>query len=760
MKKNVLLLLLLLNAVYLQAGDIIGKDTTNSIKIKEIIVTASPKESKLFRQLPITVSTISQHELQACQVYSLKSMNGIVPNLFIPDYGSRLTSAIYIRGIGSRINTPSVGLYVDNIPYIDKSAFDFNFSDIESIEVLRGPQSTLYGRNAMGGLIKLYTKSPFSYQGTDLRISAGTYNSYSTSLTHYHRVNDKFAFSAGGFYEKNGGFFENTFLHKKADPLSNGGGRIRSIWLPKENLKLDLNVSYEYSDQGGYPYASYDTTTGKTGDVSTNRESTYYRGLLNAGLNISYQAKDFIMSAVTGFQNLKDRMFMDQDFTAKDYYTLTQKQKQNTLSEEITFRSDENKRYEWTSGVFGFYQSQKSDSPMSFEKDGISMIQMAMDAAMAQSPVKVKLTDSEMPVYGNYNTPTLGAAVFHQSTYNNFLIEGLSATVGLRLDYEKQKITHQTNGTMHATMTMYGQTMDASRPVDIHGTISDNYLQLLPKFALKYDFKDKNTGNVYASVTKGYRAGGYNSQMFADLAESQMTGGSGSKSGLTDADIKNAITYKPEYTWSYEAGTHLSLLDKKLTADLAAFYMDTRDQQIVRFANSGLGRMTVNAGRSASLGAETNIRAIITNAFCINASYGYTHATFKDYIGQIKNRQQQIVSVDYKDNYVPMIPQNTFSLGGEYAFTFQSCFISKLVFNAQYNGIGKIYWTESNDLTQKYYGLLNGKIGITMNKVQVDFWGRNLTDKSYATFGFVSGSSTFMQKGRPMQAGVDLRYRF
>jgi len=760
MKRNVLILLLLLPAIYLRAGDIIGKDTTNSIKIKEIVVTASPKESKHFRQLPITVSTISQHEMQTFQVNSLKNITGIVPNLFIPDYGSRLTSAIYIRGIGSRINTPSVGLYVDNIPYIDKSAFDFNFSDIESIEVLRGPQSTLYGRNAMGGLIKLHTKSPFTYQGTDLKLSAGTYDSYSASLTHYHRINSKFALSAGGFFEKSGGFFENTYLHKKADPLSSGGGRIRSIWLPKDNLKFDLNVSYEYSDQGGYPYASYDKTTGKTGDVSTNRESKYYRGLLNAGLNISYQAKSFTVSAVTGFQNLKDRMFMDQDFSIKDYYALTQKQKQNTISEEITFRSNENKRYEWTSGVFGFYQSQKSNAPMSFEKDGIAMIQSAMDLAMTGLPMKVTLTDETMPISGNYSTPTSGAAIFHQSTYNDLFIKGLSATIGLRLDYEKQEITHQTTATMHAIMVMRGQSMDASQPVDINGKLSDDYLQLLPKFALKYDFKNNNAGNVYASISKGYRAGGYNSQMFADLVQAQMTGSSSSAGSLTDADIKEAISYKPEYTWSYEVGTHLSLLDNKLTADLAAFYMDTREQQIVKFADSGLGRMTVNAGRSASLGAEANIRAIITNAFSLNASYGYTHATFKDYIGNEKNQKQEIVSVNYNGNYVPMVPQNTFCLGAEYAFKFEDSLINSLIFNAQYSGVGKIYWTEKNDLTQNFYGILNGKVGIVMKNVQIDLWARNLLDKSYATFGFISSGSAFMQKGKPMQAGIDLRYRF
>ena len=116
------------------------------------------------RQLPSSVSLISQKDMQANHITSLKSASSIVPNFFMPDYGSRLTSAMYIRGIGSRINTPAVGMYVDNIPYLDKSAFDFNFYDIERIDILRGPQGTLYGRNTMGGLVKVHTRSPFSYQ--------------------------------------------------------------------------------------------------------------------------------------------------------------------------------------------------------------------------------------------------------------------------------------------------------------------------------------------------------------------------------------------------------------------------------------------------------------------------------------------------------------------------------------------------------------------------------------------------------------------
>ena len=254
MKKNsILIALALFSASGTWAGEL-PKDTLKVIDVEEIVVIAAPKENRKLRELPTAVTMLSQQDMQANQVNSIKSLTALVPNIFIPDYGSRLTSAIYIRGIGSRINTPSVGLYVDNVPYIDKSAFDFNYADLERIDVLRGPQGTLYGRNTMGGLIKVHTKSPFSYQGTDLRLGAGSYNNYNASVTHYHRVSDQFAFSTGGFYEYGGGFFKNTYLNKRIDKSQAAGGRFRGIYLPGENLKLDLNISYEYSHEGGYPY--------------------------------------------------------------------------------------------------------------------------------------------------------------------------------------------------------------------------------------------------------------------------------------------------------------------------------------------------------------------------------------------------------------------------------------------------------------------------------------------------------------------------
>ena len=138
MKTKIMMLALTLLTTGTVWGEDFPKDSLKVVDMEEVVVIATPKENRKLRELPIAATVLSQENMCANQVHSVKNLTGIVPNLFIPDYGSKLTTSIYIRGIGSRINTPSVGLYVDNIPYIDKSAFDFNYCDIERIDVLRG----------------------------------------------------------------------------------------------------------------------------------------------------------------------------------------------------------------------------------------------------------------------------------------------------------------------------------------------------------------------------------------------------------------------------------------------------------------------------------------------------------------------------------------------------------------------------------------------------------------------------------------------
>ncbi|MDO4165233.1 MAG: TonB-dependent receptor [Bacteroides sp.] len=787
---------------FFAAGQIAAEelDTLKVVDVEEVLVIAAPKENQKLREQPAAVTLLSQQDMQAAHVKSIKNLTSVVPNMFIPDYGTNLTTAVYIRGIGSRINTPSVGLYVDNIPYIDKSAFDFDYSDVERIDILRGPQGTLYGRNAMGGLIKVHTKSPFSYQGTDFRMGAGTHNAYNASLTHYHRISDAFAFSAGGFYNYEGGFFRNTARGgERADKSQSAGGRLRGIWLPADNWKVDLNLSYEYSDQRGYPYfymGALDASqqpeelTSYIGTICTDEASSYYRNLLNVGLNLEYQARHFTLSAVTGYQFLKDRMFMDQDFTPLNIFNIEQRQKMNTLSEEIILKSKPNRRWQWTTGVFGLYQWLHTDGPVTFHKDGITEViessaNDVFDALAAVSPqvpvMHLSINNENLLVSGDFDTPTLSGAIFHQSTFNDLLVKGLSATIGLRLDYEKMKMDY--NSAVDPTdftfsMTMRGYTLTNRDPLvglaSYIGKESTDYVQLLPKFALQYEWSRGN--NVYATAARGYRSGGYNIQMFSDLITGLLSNSMmdaiaadanfSSYAAMVERmkndlpEVSDATRYKPEYTWNYEAGTHLTLWDGRLQADVSAFYMDTRDQQISRFADSGLGRITVNAGKSHSYGAEAAIRTALTDNLTLNASYGYTYATFKDYVTNVKvNGEMQ--AADYSGHYVPFVPKHTMNIGAQYIFHLRPhLLLDRIQLNANYSGAGRIYWTEENTVSQAFYGTLNARLSLQKGNGQIDFWVRNALDKDYAVFYFESMSNGFMQKGRPIQAGIELRCRF
>lgn len=813
--------MIVLAAVLLAVGTTAAeeKDTLKVVDVEEVTVIAAPKENRKLRELPAAVTLLSQQEMRNAQVNTIKSLTSVVPNLFIPDYGSRLTSAVYIRGIGSRINTPSVGLYVDNIPYIDKSAFDFSYADVERIDVLRGPQGTLYGRNAMGGLIKIHTKSPFSYQGTDFRAGAGTHNAYNASLTHYHRLSERFAFSAGGFYDYQGGFFRNALTRRKADKGQTAGGRFRAIFFPSDNWKADLNVSYEYSDQDGYPYFYQGTLDPDRqseelkpyiGKVSNNADNGYYRNLLNAGLNVEHQTQHFTLSLVTGYQFLKDRMAIDQDFTAADIYTLEQRQRSHALSEEVVLKSKGNRRWQWTTGAFGFYQWLKTDAPVIFREAGMGMldqmlgsvipsrIEVPMGPGMSMNILpSLGIGDRQMHIGGNFDTPLLNGALFHQSTFRDlFGLNGLSATIGLRLDYERMKLEYDSGTDLGYTVGIRGEMKRGNaviREIEMmpetaltvesryRGSIDKDYLQLLPKFALQYDFA-RNRGNLYATVSKGYRSGGYNVQMFSDLLQSSLRNDMMRQSreeimehvpeqfkGLIEKhfpaagenpDAKASVTYKPEQTWNYEIGTHLNLLDGRLRADAALFWLETRDQQISRFAPNGLGRETTNAGKSRSRGAELALTAVLTDAFTLNAGYGYTYATFKDYVTNEK-QNGEIVEISYNGKYVPFVPKHTLNLGGQYVFRLRPAqWLDCIRLSANYTGAGRIYWTEQNSVSQAFYGTLNGRLGFQKGNAQVDFWVRNALDKDYATFYFESMGNGFVQKSRPIQAGVELRCRF
>lgn len=754
-------------------------DTLSVHNMDEVVVVSTPKEHASLRQQSVSSSTFGSRQLQEKGINNIKSLTTHVPGLFIPNYGSRLTSSVYLRGVGSRIGTPAIGMYVDDIPLANMSSMDQDLSDADRIDVLRGPQGTLYGRNTIGGLIRVYTKNPMNYQGTDIMLGGATYNNYRARVTHYHRPSESFAFSAGASYEHTGGFFRNIALdNRRADRGDDLAARWRGIYVPSDKVRLDLSARYQWTKQGGYPYCAEEGDD--AGKVAYNRASSYRRHLLTMGLNAEHDLGRIMLTSTTGFQFLRDDMLMDQDFSRLDIYTLQQKQKSKTLSEEVAVKSKAGERWQWTSGANIQYQWLATKAPVTFYQDGIDWLnQMTAERAFANMPPMVQMgvqaLDGKPTAQGiafgtDFQSPTLTTGIFHQSTFNDlFGAKGLQLALGLRLDYERMWLDYDAGYDMKQVFTMQGR--DTSYPIAsrLDDNLSRDYLQLLPRLALQYAWG--KTGNVYATVSRGYRSGGYNLQMFNELLQPMMRNDvlgatmdymdgvtmmpaavrervKGTLASLItpQPDVDATVRYKPETAWNYEIGTHLTLFDGRLKADLAAFWIETRDLQLSQMSESGMGRVTTNADRSRSIGMEASAQASVTDALSLNAGYGYTHATLR-----------HSADDDHPDDYfVPFAPQHTLSAGARYVWH-TSGWLQHISLYTGGRANGRIYWTQKNDLSQPFYAMLDARLSVIHDGLEVALWGNNLTNTHYNAFSFATRGQVFSQHGTPLQVGIDLR---
>lgn len=776
-----------LPAAFKNNSEIPVKDT--AVALSEVAVVAHIKQKNDLRLEPLSSSVLKMGSVESGQVVSLNDFSNYTPNLYIPEYGSKMTSSIYVRGLGSRMDNPAVGLYVDNIPYLNKNGFDTDLWDIMRMEVLRGPQSTLYGRNTIGGIINMHTLSPMVYQGTRLSVGYGNGNTFSAKGSTYWRPTEKFAFSIGANWYSTDGFFDNECDSLKdgnsnCDWVKSASGRFRIVYKPGKRFTIDNSFMASRVEQGGYAYSLYDTESGVLNGVNYNDPSGYVRTSISNGLSLNYQAPGFIFSSVTSWQFLDDKMTLDQDFTSRNMFTMYQAQKEHTVTQDFVFkRNGEAKRWQWLTGLTLFYKNMEMDAPVNFKEDGINSLILDNINSMFQgmpAPMNTANLSFDEPQFGllsNFHMPVLGAALYHQSQYS---VGKFTFTAGLRFDYECAKIDYCSNSQVDYTYSMKIQMGPALRPVEVKSTVNtlledkltEHYFEVLPKFAAQYSM-GKN-GNLYASVSRGFKAGGYNTQMFSDILQNQVktdlmadlmgkAGGAlgsmgGSMGGAMGGGssqsytVEQIITYKPEYSWNYELGAHMNFLDGKLVADAALFYIDCTDQQLTVFpGGTTTGRMMTNAGQTRSYGAEVALNSKVAQGLDLSLSYGYTNAKFVKY-----NNGQ----TDFKGKFVPYVPQNTLNATASYTFYRVGNCLDRLSFRAGYNGIGKIYWNEENSMSQNFYSLLNASVHAQKGAFSLELWGKNLTGTDYNAFYFVSVGNTFFSAGKPANYGVTLSVEF
>ena len=709
-------------------------------------ITASAKQIIPIEKLASTSASVTMEEISERGLTAPKSLGGIVPNLNTPDYGSSMTSSIYMRGFGSRIDNPVVGLYIDDVPVMDKNAYDTDFLDIRRVDFLSGPQGTLYGRNSLTGLLSLTTLAPGDYNGLMAMARIGSAGRVRANVSAY---NDTFGGALA--FSRSDGFHVNEFDGSR-DRGNSLSGRFRMKKDISPTLKFENLFWAGALEEGGYPYRQY--IDGELFLVNYNRESGYRRLNFTEAVKLDWYAPKFTLGSITSFQGLFDRMDMDQDFTTADMFTLRQSQKQLTLTQELILRPRRHPSW-WNhqSGVFGFYKRNKMSAPVVFRPDGInSLILSNANKGLGMLGYKTAFLEDNFPITSDFRLITYNIAAYHESW---FTLGKWTLGAGLRLDYEGNHMDYDSEAFLHLAIIPADRdfrTSDFKEALTTYeGGIGESGFQILPKLSAVRDFSlgEGLDLKFFMSGAKGYKAGGFNTQIFSDILQSRLMEEQYNVF-LTDNPVTAENTrYRPETSLDAETGfkfsrqTESSLLNLSFTA----FYISCRNQQITVFPpGKSTGRMMKNAGRSHSAGVEASA-AFSWKGLEIDAAYGFTDARF-DRFNDGNN--------DYSGKHVPYAPANTVYARASYTVETDAT-LRKIVLGADWNGRGRIWWNEDNTLSDPLRGDLGADVSFHFGKYILFARADNITGEQSPVFYFKSVGNSFFQLEKPFRWDIGLR---
>ncbi len=723
--------------------------------LDQSVISSSIKLMQPVERLSSPVSTVTYKEFEGRGLNSPKMLSSLVPNLHMPDYGTSMTSTIYMRGFGSRIDNPVLGLYIDDIPVLDKNNYEIELMDIRRADLLRGPQGTLFGRNSLTGVLSICTLDPSAAQGGKAVLEYGSANTFLAKGSWYGS-----SLGLVAAYRHSDGFYVNEFDGRDIDKYDSFSMRLSGVINRADGTRIDNNLAVSVLKQGGYPYRRLveegegdPAYGGVMLPVNYNGDSGYRRLSVIGSSRLRKGLGNYLMRSMSSVQLLFDRMNMDQDFTPESIFTLQQTQKQVALTQEFVFKpSKPSEHWDWQTGAFAFWRYNNSDGPVHFLPDGVQTLILDNANRGIPDPYWLDFQEDNFYINSKFKIHTYNVALYHESylTFGN-----LRLTAGLRLDHEGNFMDYKSDAFLHFIFTPIMKDYKGI-PIVFAGDERNFYFELLPKLSAIYDF---GSVNVFATVSKGYKSGGFNTQLFSDILKGQMMTAMMDDLGVHFPNSDpgpgaDATSYKPETCFNSETGVRYSKNfnpDHRLSASASAFYIDCTNQQITVFPpGKNTGRRMDNAGKSKSYGAEAELSWTLRN-FSLTGSYGYVHATFKEYSDG---------NYDYSGNRIPYSPEQTLFVRGSYRLPVSSGFLHGITLSADMNGVGKIWWNEDNTYVQPFYALYNADVEFDFGKFDVYVRGRNLAGRDYNTFYFKSMGNSFFQKAKPVSYTAGIRLNF
>ncbi|MFW5489948.1 MAG: TonB-dependent receptor [Desulfovibrio sp.] len=639
----------------------------NSTRLDAVVVTATKGETDL-QKTAASISTFDDTQINDANMNFVQDLGLRVPNLGFYTGGMNVINFPTMRGVRSdpHNNISSVTLYVDDVPCTSNLGYVSDLYDIERIEVLRGPQGTLYGRGTEGGVINIITKKPGNDPSGKATMEVGSGHMFhakgdiSGAL-----IKDMMYLGLAVDGYRRDGWIHNDYDDSLVDDQGNISGRGTLRLTPTEQLEITLMASLLKYDEGSfsmYAWPSDDNRHVNTDTPGYNRSS-----IDEQALHVKYDFTDeWSLTSITSRRYTNADYEVDYDFSTMKGWETHKYDKYSDIGEELRLNYQDD---DGASFLLGAYLN-KYDRKVQYEYVASGAATETKDVTDTYSA----FAHAKYPVWG-----------------------GLSLIGGLRMDTYTTKFN--------------------SEPFDDTKT----WNAFSPKAGLEYQITDNNM--AYATVSRGYRAGGFNSY----------------------SPPSGQYEFDEETMWAYELGSKNFFFDKTLKVNAAVFLNDFQDIQVEQYVMNGMMPMpyTANSGDTQAWGGELEISWFPIPSLELFGTLGYTHMRYGNFTDALG---------DHKDNHLPFVPDYTYSGGAQYRHS------SGLFARAEVLGSSKVYLDSSNECTIPEHATVNAKVGWEFEKTDVYVFATNLFDERYDYEGAFGGG--YAVATAPLTLGLNVTYHF
>jgi iron complex outermembrane recepter protein len=698
-----LLVLLLAPAAALAQTSAPGSPQAPAARVRLPVLTiTAQKEAEDPQDVPVSVTAVPRETLEDAGVRSVSDAAVYAPNTFFNEFTARKLSNPFFRGVGSGPNNPGVTSYIDGVPQLNANTSSIELLDVDQIEFVRGPQSALYGRNALGGVINIVSTRPSLRAWTgSVAGPYGTFNNREFRATAAGPLKtNTLAVGVGLGYSGRDGFTTNDVTGHDLDSRSALFGKGQVLWLPADRWEVRAMFSGERGSDGDYALNDLGALRARPFHASRDVEGYTHRNIESSTVRVARAGRKVDVSATTGFVWWKTEDLTDLDYTSLPLITRNNAEKAFQFTEEIRFASVRNApieltprvRMRWQAGVFVFTQGYEQDAVNHFSPGVLPYINFAVSQHSPQS----MLDDRGLGVYG-------------QSTLT--FANNLDVTFGLRGDRENRNADINT---FFSPVIVPPATVVAEK----------DFNDVSPQFAVAYRVVPRQI--VYGTVARGFKAGGFN-----------------------PASPAGFEAYGQERSWSYEAGVKTSWLAERLSLNAAVFHIDWRELQVYLPNPLVPAQFYVaNAAGATSNGVELEFQARPLPALDLFGAVGTTNAHFAS--GSTSG------GVSVGGNDLPNAPAYTANAGVQLSHAFSP--VATVYGRAELVRYGDYKYDDANLAWQQAYSLTNLRAGVRSRRVFGEVWVRNAFDTFYVPIALaytgLAPSGFVGESGAPRTFGV------